>query len=163
MKNIEITNRYIDIIYAVLFTGLFAGAFLVSLSFEPPVLSGDPGAAFFPQLISVASLLFSLTLLFQSVLRAGSTDGAARGKTKLDLPHFLISFFLVAGLILAMVSIGSEFSFFAFLFILLGLRTGRWLWAALVAAVSTIIIYGVFVVILNVRLPLLFLPKYITF
>ncbi len=161
MKTIEVDNRYVDIFFAVLFIGLFAGAFVVSLAFEPPVLSGDPGAAFFPQLICTVSLFFSVILLFQRIFRAGRSS--SKGRTSIDLPPFLASFFLVAGLIFAMVRIGSEISFFSFLFILMGWRTGKWFWAFMVAIVSTIVLYGVFVILLNVHLPLLFLPKYVNF
>lgn len=163
MKNIELDNRHVEIVYAVLFIVIFSGAFVISLYFEPPVLSGDPGAAFFPKLICTASLFFSVILLFQRVFKARENSGSAKGKTRLDLPPFLLNFFLVGGLILGMARIGSEISFFAFLFILLGLRTGRWLWAASIAVISTLVIYAVFVAFLNVRLPLLFLPKYINF
>ena len=163
MKNIELDNRLVEIVYAVLFICLFSGAFYISLSFEPPVLSGDPGAAFFPKLICTASLVFSIILFIQRALKARKNSGSAKDKTRLDLPPFLLNFFLVGGLILGMARLGSEISFFAFLFILLGLRTGRWLWAASIAVISTLVIYAVFVGFLNVRLPLLFLPKYINF
>lgn len=155
--------RRMDIVFTLIFICLFMGAFLVSLKFEPPVLRGDPGAAFFPQMISIGSLFFCVVLLVQRVLQIKSESDQQANRIVIVFRPFLVTVGFVAGLILAMHYFGSEIAFFVFLLVLLGMRTQRWVWALIVSLISTAIVYIVFVALLNVHLPVLFLPKYINF
>ena len=155
--------RNIDIIVAFIFAGAFSGAIIYSLTFPPPVLPGDPGAAFFPRLISITALIFCVVLIIQRFWRTSTEKEQKTEKVHVQFSQFFLIVLFVAGLIIAMHFIGSEIAFFAFLTILLGMRTQRWLWSAITSVVSTVIVYIVFVALLNVHLPVLFLPKYINF
>ena len=155
--------RRMDIVFTLIFICMFTGAFWVSLKFEPPVLRGDPGAAFFPQMISIASLFFCVVLLVQRLSQIKSESDQQANKIVIEFRPFFVTGGFVAGLILAMHYFGSEIAFFIFLFVLLGMRTKRWLWALIVSFISTAIVYIVFVALLNVHLPVLFLPQYINF
>lgn len=159
-----VNPRYMDIVFALIFLGVFAGAYGYTLTLPSPVLPGDPGAGFFPRLISAASVIFCVMLIVKRVLqvRMSNKDQQPDSIEVRPGPFFIIAG-SVAGLILAMHYIGSEISFFAFLFILLGLRTRRWLWSFIVSLLSSAVIYVVFVALLNVHLPVLFLPQYINF
>jgi len=68
----------------------------------------------------------------------------------------------VLALIAGMAFVGFEPAAFGFLFILLGWRTGRWVWAAITSIIAVGLMYLAFVALLKVHLPMLFLPKYLT-
>ena len=156
--------KHSDIIFALIFIVVFAGAFGTAMTFPTPVLPGDPGAGFFPKLISIASLIFCFLLLAKRVLQLRSAE---KDHQPTLIESGFGSFVIITGsvvcLLLGMHYIGSELSFFAFLFILLGMRTKRWVWSFVISVISSAVIYIVFVALLNVHLPVLFLPKYITF
>jgi hypothetical protein len=166
MKETQINPRAGDIAGAVVFIAISIGAFVITLSFLPPVLSGDPGAAFFPRLIVGVILLFSLILLIQRLRKRpmrreeGTSPPADIG---IDLSAFGVTVGSVLALIAAMAYIGFEPAAFAFLFVLLGWRTGRWIWAAITSVIAVAILYLAFVALLKVQLPMLVLPKYIYF
>lgn len=156
--------KHMDIVFALIFIVVFAGAFGTALTFPTPVLPGDPGAGFFPKLISIASLIFCVLLLTKRFLQIKKPD---QNQQPVLIDAGLGPFFIIAGsvtcLIVGMRYLGSELSFFLFLFVLLGLRTKRWVWSLVISLISTAVIYVVFVALLNVHLPVLFLPKYINF
>lgn len=164
MKNIQISQRTGDNAGALLFIGVSVGAYLVSLDFLPPVLPGDPGAAFFPQLIVAVIFLFSLILLIQRLRIRPTRDETADSMSfgaNIDLSSFGVSVGSVLALIAVMAYVGFEPAALGFLFILLGWRTGRWTWAFITSVIAVTLMYLTFVAFLKVHLPMLILPKYI--
>lgn len=160
LKDIQISPRMGDIVGAAIFIAVAIAAYLISRDFLPPVLPGDPGAAFFPRLIVSVMLLFSIILIVQRVRRRhAETDKAS--VIGVDVASFSVTVFSVLGLIVVMAYVGFEPAAVGFLFILLGWRTGRWLWALVVSVVAMLLMYLTFVALLKVQLPMLFLPKYI--
>lgn len=162
-KNIQINPRTGDITGALLFIAAGIVAFVISLDFQPPVLPGDPGAAFFPRLIVSVMLLFGIILVVQRLRAREPDNGDATASVAIDLSSFSVTVASVLGLILVMDYVGFEVAAVAFLFILLGWRTGRWVWALITSVVAMLIMYVTFVALLKVQLPMLFLPKYIYF
>jgi hypothetical protein len=155
---------------AAIALGLFcAWAYAVTTGFDPPVLRGYPGAAFFPQLI-LGVLAVLIVALFARALRAlrsppgheeAAEKRAAAGEVRLDLAAFGLIvgsvFLLIAGIRL----FGFEPAATIFLAALLGLRSGRWLRSLIIAAVSAIVMYFLFVQLLKVHLPLALFPRYL--
>lgn len=161
-KDIRISQRTGDIAGALIFIAVGIIAFLVTLDFLPPVLPGDPGAAFFPRLIVSVLILFGVILVIQR-LRGRTPDDDSTNTVDVDVASFTVTVGSVLGLILVMDYVGFEPAAVAFLFILLGWRTGRWIWALITSVVAMLLMYLTFVALLKVQLPMLFLPKYIYF
>jgi len=157
-------SRIADIVIAIVLLILSFVAYYLTTTWIPPILPGDPGAAFFPRISLVVICFFAIVLFVQNIKNSGARD--ARDESADDsvayagVNQFLLTF-LFSGLLVAGIAfIGFEPSAFAFLFGILGWRTKRWLWALVTSAISIPIIYFLFVIVLNVRLPLLFLPPY---
>ena len=167
MNHLDVSQRSGDIAGALIFMGLSVGAYLVTLDFLPPVLPGDPGAAFFPRLILGVIFLFGLILLIRRLRgrhpRGGDPGGSTNTGAVIDLVSFGVTTLSVLALIVGMATVGFEPAAFGFLFILLGWRTGRWIWAGITSVIAVALMYLTFVVLLKVHLPMLFLPKYIYF
>jgi hypothetical protein len=161
--------RIADIVVAVLTLILCTVAWLVTTTWIPPILPGDPGAAFFPRIAIGIMSVFAVLLLIQHVAkgkrRTGKEADAQTVQAKhvsIDLVQFCVALFFSGAVVAGMHFIGFEAATFAFLFILLGWRTRRWFWVLITALISTGLMYLVFVTVLKVRLPLVFLPKYLT-
>jgi hypothetical protein len=112
--------------------------------------------------------LFSLILLYQRLRRARPSEeyGAVDEDTaavEIDLSAFAVTVGSVLALVLAMAFIGFEPAAFGFLFLLLGWRTGRWVWAGVTSVLAVALLYVAFVALLKVQLPMLLLPKYLYF
>lgn len=164
MKNVTVNVRTADLVAAILLIGgaIFAG--YITTTWLPPVLPGDPGAAFFPRIALTVVLLFSLVLLLQTATKTKreEPDQSAR-VVPIDLSQFALTILASCLLVAGLGYVGFEASAFVFLLVLLGIRTGRWLWSAIVSAISVAIMYLVFVIALQVRLPLTFLPYHLDF
>ena len=158
-------SRIADIVAAVLLLVISFVTYYTTTTWIPPVLSGDPGAAFFPRISIAVICFFAVVLLFQniSILRPrGESERAAEsGVTSEGLRQFFMTFVFSGLLIAGIAFVGFEPAAFVFLFGILGWRTKRWLWAFVTSAIAIPIMYFVFVIVLNVRLPLLFLPPYL--
>lgn len=161
LKDIQISPRTGDIAGALIFIAAGVVAYCVSLDFLPPVLPGDPGAAFFPQLIVGVMLVFSAILVIQRLRRRKQDDIENSATVGVDVSSFIVTVVSVLGLILVMDYVGFEPAAVGFLFILLGWRTGRWVWALATSVIAMLLMYAIFVALLKVQLPMLFLPKYI--
>ncbi len=158
-------SRIADIVVAILLLGISFVAYYITTTWIPPVLSGDPGAAFFPRISLAVICFFAVVLLFQNISISGSQSRSESsvdgGVTNSGFRQFFLTF-LFSGLLIAGIAfVGFEPAAFAFLFGILGWRTKRWLWAFVTSAIAIPIMYFVFVIVLNVRLPLLFLPPYL--
>jgi len=143
-------------------------ALYVTASFDPPVLPGFPGAAFFPRLVLVALLLFGAMLVLRTWRgrrrRAASAENAgADVDDPIDFHPWPLVLGCAAafGAIAAMQVAGFEIAGTLFIGAALAIRTRRWLLSASIGALSTAVMYAVFVLALQVHLPLLFLPRYL--
>jgi hypothetical protein len=147
---------------------LFAAvALYVTASFDPPVLPGFPGAAFFPRLVLVALFSFGAVLLVRAWrLRNGSvpeTQARAddRRPVDFDIGPVALGCAAALGAIALMQLAGFEIAGTLFIGAALVIRTRRWIFSALIGAFGTAVMYAVFVLALQVHLPLLFLPRYL--
>lgn len=164
MTNLTVNIRTADLVVAILLIGISMFAGYVTTTWLPPVLPGDPGAAFFPRIALAVVLLFSLVLLLQSATKSRLTEADQSALTvTIDLGQFVITIVLSGLMVAGLGYVGFEVSAFAFLIVLLGMRTSRWLWSVVVSAISVAIMYLVFVIALQVRLPLTFLPYHLDF
>lgn len=166
MSDWKVDIRVADIVGAVLLLGITVFAYYTTTTWIPPVLPGDPGAAFFPRIALGVIFLFSLILLFQrafamrKALQESSPQTADDNIISIDVLQFIVAALFSGAVVAGMEYIGFEPAAFTFLFILLGWRTGRWMWSFITSIIAVAIMYFVFVAVLTVRLPLLFLPKY---
>ncbi len=166
MKNISINLRKADMVGAVLFTIFSVGAIYATTTWIPPVLPGDPGAAFFPQIALIVILIFSAVLLFQSFrnkAKANEEDPTRSLTVDIELSGLIATIAYSGLLVIGIAFAKFEISVFVFLAYMLGIRTGRWIWASAVGLVSMGLMYLTFIILLKVRLPLLFLPEYLGF
>lgn len=168
MNEWKASLRAADIIGAILLIVFSVFAYYRTTIWIPPILPGDPGAAFFPRMSLGVVFFFSMILLVQRVaaLRKAKSDREVinaidNGKISIDVTQFFVALLFSGLLVGSMAFIGYELAAFGFLFALLGWRTRRWLWALITSVIAVAIMYFVFVVVLTVRLPLLFLPKYL--
>lgn len=165
MNNGKTDSRIADIVVAILLLGISFVAYYITTTWIPPVLPGDPGATFFPRISLAIICFFAIVLLFQKISISGRRDESESpvdgGVASAGLRQFFLTFVLSGLLVAGIAFVGFEPAGFAFLFGILGWRTKRWLWAFVTSAIAIPIIYLVFVIALNVRLPLLFLPPYL--
>lgn len=163
-KSISVKYRTADIIGAILILIFAAAAIYATTTWLPPVLSGDPGAAFFPRIALGIMVFFSTVLLFQRV-RTSQIETDSEESKSAEIPIGpLCAAVCYSGLAVIGIAIAAfEISGFAFLAFMLGVRTNNWFWAIITALISVLLMYFIFIILLNVRLPLLFLPEYFGF
>jgi len=158
------------IVGAVLTLIVCAIAWYITTTWIPPILPGDPGAAFFPRIAMGIMIVFAILLLIEHYSKAkkkaaDDSDTAQAAKVEsvnIDLFQLLVALGFSGAVVAGIHYVGFEAATFAFLFILLGWRTGRWIWALITSLIGTGLMYLVFVTVLKVRLPVAFLPKYLT-
>ena len=137
----------------------------------PSILPGYPGDAFFPRIVLAFIALFAAWVMFNGLWkRQESVAGAtpAEGRFQFDLIETAVVFALTFGYVVLLHPLGYEIATTLLLFILLERRllmpvAKRLLVAAFASVTSMLLIYAVFVVGLNVFMPLRFLPAYIGF
>lgn len=169
MNEWKADGRTADVIGAVLLLALSVFAYHVTTTWIPPVLPGDPGAAFFPRISLGIIFIFSIVLLIQRLMALRKTPARDRGAetaggdrmVRIDLAKFFQALAFSGAAVAGIGIVGFEPAAFVFLFAMLGWRTGRWVWAFVVSVVSVGIMYILFVPLLTVRLPLLFLPTHL--
>lgn len=168
MNSLRVAAPRADIGAGIIIALFSAWAFYITLSFDPPALKGFPGAAFFPQVILIALLALGGALLVRGLMRstrpapqaASHEQSGEKSEFEFDLLPFLISLGGVLVMLAVMEATGIEIAAALYLGILLWVGTRRPLWSILMALVGTAVIYLVFVHVLNVHLPLLFMPRY---
>lgn len=172
MKKVSLNLNAVDIVVGILFIFLSATAFYITTTWIPPILPGDPGAAFFPRIAIGVILIFSIVLIFQRMISGRQSPETTvekseavadkADKIEVEPKPFFVALAFSAVLVFLIDIIKFELAGFAFLFTLLGMRTKRWIWATIVSVIAVLIMYFVFVVVLKVRLPLLFLSPYLS-
>ncbi len=162
---------------------VFAFALAVrTFSFAPPMLPGYPGDDLFPRLILGLIILCGVPLFARRLSERRAQ--ARRGRTSddetfdIDVGGFLIPAAIVFAFPFLLPYIGFEITTVAFLTILFTTRlhgpvtaeivTPAIIRAALlkslvISVVTMLVLYSVFVILLRVSMPVMFLPKYIQF
>ena len=163
--------------------GVLAVAFALfvrTFSFAPPMLPGYPGDDLFPRLILGLVILCGVPLFARRLIEKLARRGAAGDEETFDIDAggFAITAAIVFAFPFLLPYIGFEIATVAFLTILFTTRlhgpvtaevvTPAIIRAALlkslaVSTVTMLVLYAVFVILLKVSMPVLFLPKYIQF
>lgn len=139
-------------------------------TFAPSLLEGYPGDAFFPRLVLGFTLFWGgvivLRRLFQTTADVPDTDEPF----DLDVREFAIILAAVVAYALLLDPVGFEVTTAV---LLAGLLIPRYrvemtlpqavVWAVGVSLATVLISWLVFVILLNVDMPLLLLPRYIVF
>ena len=140
---------------------LLGSFFLLELTFHftHATKAGYAGAALFPQIAIGLLLICSGKMLVEYLLNRwrGRTDTA---EIDLDIAGLVPMVAIALAYALLLEPVGFEICTFALLVILLGRRM-RLVNTVWISAASTAIIYAVFALLLQVDLPLLFLPAYL--
>ncbi|WP_047148942.1 tripartite tricarboxylate transporter TctB family protein [Aquamicrobium sp. LC103] len=154
-----------ELVTALLLLAAIAALFAHTFSFAPSPVRGYPGAGFFPRLALIGAGLFTLAwigLLLIGGKENRTSDEEDPTEFDFELKDYAISIAAVLAYVFALDVVGFEISTFLLLAVLLLPRIGPV--AAIVAGLlTTAVLYGTFVLLLNVSVPLQFLPSYIRF
>ena len=63
MNKVSLNLKTVDIVVGILFIILSLVAWYITTTWIPPILPGDPGAAFFPRIAIAIILFFSVLLI----------------------------------------------------------------------------------------------------
>lgn len=152
-----------ELVTALLLLAAIAALFAHTFSFAPSPVRGYAGAGFFPRLALIGSGLF--TLAWIGLLLTGrkeNSDSDEAAEFDFELKDYVISIVAVLAYVFALDIVGFEISTFLLLALLLLPRIGPV--AAIVSGlVTTAVLYSIFVLLLNVSVPLHFLPSYVRF
>ena len=168
MTEITFRKAKADRVLFALFLVLAAAAFAWTFTFPKPVMRGYPGAGLFPQLILVALALFCISGLARNIkiTRAIAKGAAAPEGFDADIRlriDALTSTLVSLGAFIAVLQfVGMEPAVFFYLAITLYLRPRRLLLTLACAIFGTIGVYFIFVQALGVHLPLMFMPRYLS-
>ena len=158
-------------IQIVLFIVLFFFSFLIFLFYETSnmsksILPGYPGDAFFPRLILLFTLFWTIILFFQkiskkfTIIKSNEDDSGMVEIYFKDIAFlFIISILYISFLEL----IGFEILTFIFLFSLLNNRMDlsfkkSFFYSSILSCISMFIFWLVFIIFLRIPFPLKFLP-----
>lgn len=139
-------------------------------SFMPSMLPGYPGDAFFPRIILTFILACSIAAAVEIV--AFGAHEKERGEPRSGIGIDIVGIAAVAAAVIvyviALSYVAFEISTFVFVLALLtpaltGSRMIAVAKAAGIAAVTVLVLYFCFVILLDVDFPLLFLPRYVHF
>ena len=166
---IELNRRTAEAVTALALLALVILLFIHSFSLPPSPMRGYPGAAFMPRLILIYSAIFLLLWLARLVIWHKPTDSDAGLDPEADpafdfeYRDYLITIVAVLAFVFGLEHIGFEITCFTVFAALLYPRLSSLALVLLVSLLSTLFLYVTFVLLLNVTMPLAFLPNYITF
>lgn len=147
---------------ATAFAALLGSLYLLELTFHftHATKAGYAGAALFPQIAIGLLIVCSGKMLVQYLLERwrGRTDSTT--EIDLDIAGLVPMVAIALAYALLLERVGFEICTFVLMVILLGRRM-RLVNTVWISAVATAIIYAVFALLLQVDLPLLFLPAYL--
>jgi putative tricarboxylic transport membrane protein len=154
-----------DFITASAMLAAEAGLFWNTFYFARSPIRGYPGAGFFPRIVLVFLMVFTITIMIRALAarRADSAEEGEGGVINFPIPDFAIT--LTAGIAFAILMpwAGFELTLFVIMLALLVPRL-QTLWSAVLASVATVLVtYAVFVLSLGVSAPLTFLPQFVSF
>lgn len=153
-----------------------------TFNMSPPMLPGYPGDSFFPQLTIGLILLCGIPLLITRYVDhtkgRGELEGEADKTFNIDIPGFLVVAAIMMSFPFLLPILGFEIVTFTILTILFTTRFNEVVTAetltmaiflralkraAAMAMITTCSLYFIFVILLNVSMPVMFFPKYINF
>ncbi|HEY9215466.1 MAG TPA: tripartite tricarboxylate transporter TctB family protein [Ancylobacter sp.] len=166
---IEIRRRTAEIVTALALLAAIVFLYIHTYTFAPSPMRGYPGAAFMPRLILIYSGAFTAIwlggLLFRHATPIDDPDPLVADAARFEFEYR--NYFVTAVAILAFVfgidQIGFELTCFLIFVVLLYSRLSSLAMVIGASLITTIFCYVVFVLLLNVSLPLAFLPAYINF
>lgn len=156
---LTIRGRTAEFATAVVLLGAVGWMLVLAAALPPSPVKGYPGAAFFPTLALCATGLFLLAWLV-ALVRRGTV---AADTVRFELKDYLVTIAATLGFVFGTEYLGFEVACFATLATLLVPRLKSPVVAVLVAAITMLILYATFVLLLNVSLPLLVLPRFLSF
>jgi hypothetical protein len=149
---------------ATAFAVLLGSLYLLELTFHftHATKAGYAGAALFPQIAIGLLVVCSGKMLVEYLLERwrGRTDSTT--EIDLDIAGLVPMVAIALAYALLLERVGFEICTFVLMVILLGRRIDL-VHAVWISAAATVIIYAVFALMLDVDLPLLFLPAYVSF
>lgn len=147
---------------ATAFAVLLGSLYLLELTFHftHATKAGYAGAALFPQIAIGLLVVCSGKMLVEYLLKRWRGRVGNTVEIDLDIAGLVPMVMVAVAYALLLELVGFEICTFALMIILLGRRI-RLVNAIWVSAVATAIIYAVFALLLQVDLPLLFLPAYL--
>ncbi len=161
--------------------GVLAVAFALAVrtfSFAPPMLPGYPGDDLFPRLILGLIILCGVPMFVRRLIEKQRGVAGDDETFDIDVGGFLLTAAIVFAFPFLLPYIGFEIATVAFLTVLFTTRlhgpvTAEVLTPAIIRAallksliisvVAMLVLYSVFVILLKVSMPVMFLPKYIQF
>lgn len=148
--------------YALLLAG-FGYLYWLTFSFGKSLVRGYPGAAFFPRLILYFTIGATLAALTGAVYCSVASKRKTADSFVFEAREFTLTVLAIGAFIALLPILGFELTTLITMFALLVVRLGGWLQAFVVAVIAMVVCYGLFVLMLNVSLPLRFLPAHVTF
>ncbi|MBT3764762.1 MAG: hypothetical protein HOB79_09115 [Rhodospirillaceae bacterium] len=153
-----------------------------TFSMSPPMLPGYPGDSFFPRLSIVLILMCGVPLIFtryrDHVMGRGELEGEKDETFSIDIRGFLIVTAVALSFPFLLPIFGFEIVTFSILTLWFATRFNEYVTAetmttdivvkvlvraAVMALVTMCLLYFIFVIMLNVSMPVMFFPKYIDF
>ncbi len=170
---LSLHRRTAELVTALVLLGLVAFLMLEAAKLPPSPVRGYPGASFFPMLALGGTGIFILAWIAMVALRPRS-EAAAAATADVDEPKdgprftfewrdYLVTIAATLAFVYGMNLVGFEIAAFLVLAALLWTRMASPAIAIATAAVTMLVLYGTFVLLLNVSMPLLFLPRYVQF
>ncbi len=164
---IEIRRRTAEAVTALVLLGAVAFLFFHTFSFAPSPMRGYPGAAFVPRLVLAYTAIFLVIWLIRLLVLHSPLSNDAKGwedeTFQFEYRDYLITILAVLAFVYGLDHIGFEITCFVVLGALLYPRLSSLTMTLAVSAATVLFIYLTFVLLLNVTVPLLFLPSYLTF
>ena len=146
---------------ATAFAVLLGSFYLLNLTFHftHATKAGYAGAALFPQIALGLLILCSGKILLERLLERWRGQGDSGAAIDLDIAGLVPMVAVTLAYALLLDRVGFEICTFVLMAILLGrrMRLVNTIW---MSAVTTLVIYAVFVLLLEVDLPVRFLPAY---
>jgi Tripartite tricarboxylate transporter TctB family len=147
---------------ATAFAVLLGSLYLVELTFQftHATKAGYAGAALFPQIALGLLILCSGKMLATHLLERWRGRADSTAEIDIDIAGLIPMVVIALAYALLLERVGFEICTFVLMIILLGRRM-RLVHTVWFSALTTLIIYMIFVLLLEVDLPLLFLPAYV--
>ncbi|MCS0504302.1 tripartite tricarboxylate transporter TctB family protein [Ancylobacter mangrovi] len=168
---VRLSRSAAELFTAVVVLAAVVALFVYSFELPPSPMRGYPGAGFMPRLVLIYTAVFTVIWLGRLVLaRARSARetralAPAAGDDSIEFEYrgYLVTIATVLAFVVGLQYLGFEITCFGILSLLLAVRLSSVALAVAVAALTTLILYAVFVLLLNVSVPLAILPDFITF
>ena len=166
---IDVQRRTAEIVTALVLLAAIVFLYIHTYTFAPSPMRGYPGAAFLPRLILIyagaftAIWLAGLVFWYPTPGTNSLIDAEDDRVFEFEYRDYLITIVAILAFVFGTEEIGFEATSFLVFAVLLYSRLSSIAMVVLVSLLSTLVCYLVFVLLLNVSLPLAFLPAYINY